>query len=61
MKHIAYYNFDDAPEKVINESTAMLLKLSGIMPHADRYNGTDNLYYPIDEKPNWDSLKEETA
>ena len=60
MKHIAYYDYDDAPEKVITEDHAMILKLSGYMPHADRYNGTDNLYYPIpeDEKDFWDTIEE---
>ena len=63
MKHIAYYNYDEAPEKVISESTAMLLKLSGYMPHTDRNCETNHLYYPIpsNEKPLWDNLKEEAA
>lgn len=58
MNHIAYYNSDDAPEKIITKDKAMLLKLAGYMPHTDKQNGTDNLYYPIpeDEKDFWDTL-----
>lgn len=63
MKHIAYYQYDDAPEKIISEEQVLLLKLSGYMPHPDRVNDTPHLFYPIpeDEKEVWDSLKEETA
>lgn len=63
MEHIAYYDYDEAPEKVINKELGMLLKLSGYMPHPDKQNGTDNIYYPIpeDEKEFWESIVEETA
>ena len=63
MNHIAYYASNDAPEKIITEQQVMWLMLSGYMPHADRHNGTDNLYYPIpeDEFGVWESLEEETA
>ena len=63
MKHIAYYNYDDALEKQISADQAMLLTLAGYIPHADRQNGTDHMFYPIpeDEKVFWESLVEETA
>ena len=44
MKHIAYYEYDAGPEKLISEKQAFWLKLNGYMPHPDKSNGTDNLY-----------------
>ncbi len=63
MYHIAYYDYDDAPEKIITDQQVMWLMLSGYMPHADRYNGTDNMYYPIpeDEHGLYESLEEDTT
>jgi hypothetical protein len=63
MAHIAYYDYDDAPEIVISDDRAVWLSLAGYMPHKDRHNGTDNIYYPIPEnnKEVWQLLTEEAA